>query len=185
MLKQLSLLALGALASCATSHPSVPTPDELGNRLRVRIAGRDVLSITSADYFLYAVVRGPDGERRGVNVLAPESASSEGLSLGLGMDIRRTFGLPDIEIAETLITEQNLSEDILLPDGYTLCFEPGTFYAYRIIDHGKTMAADLDPEVRLGSIRADGRHYFEVEPSDGPVIKRAATPPGWPPELAK
>lgn len=173
-------LATLTLTACVQS-PGLPSPTDLGNRIRVRIDGREIPSITTADYFIYAAVRGPDGTRHGVDLYAPAYSSSEGLSLGLGMRIARTFELPDTELEESLKTEPSLAEDILLPDGYTLCFEPGTFYAYRIIDHGPTMAADLAPEIRLGQLTKDGTSYVEVAPSSGPIIKRAAPPPNWPP----
>jgi len=176
----MTVLGLLALNACV-GQPALPSPADLSNRIRVRIDSREIPTITTADYFIYAVVRGPDGTRRGVNAYAPAYISSEGLSLMLGMKIERTFQLPDIELEETLKIEPSLAEDILLPDGYTLCFEPGTFYAYRIIDAGRTMAADLAPEIRLGQLTKDGTSYVEVAASNGPILKRAATPPNWPP----
>lgn len=174
-----ALLAPG-FAACVYA-PALPTRADLANRMRIRIEGREIPSITTADYFIYCVVEGPDGTRRGIDVLAPESSSSEGLSLQIGMDIRSAFELPDIELGETIGGEPNFSEDIMLPPGFMLCFEPGTFYAYRIIDHSRTMAADLAPEIRLGQLRKDGLAYYEVQASDGPNLERAKSPPNWPP----
>lgn len=180
MAPRATLLLLSFLAGCATSTD--PTPSQLGTRLRVRIEGREIPSITSADYFVFLMIRGPDGRVEGIKTLTPESTASEGLSLMIGTRIESRFSLPDLRLTETIhAADPSLAEDIVLPEGYTLCFAPGSFYAYRIIDNGQTMAADLAPEIRLGAITADGSRYIEVRPTAGPVIPRATTPPGWPP----
>lgn len=177
-------LGLGLLAACTAPPAPMPTPAELGDRVRIRIDGRnrEVPSITTADYFLSFVALGPDGQRKACRVYAPESAESEGLSLSVGSRIFRVFareGWPDL--GETRHGDPALCEDLVLPPGVSLCFEPGTCFAYRIVDHGLTMAADLDPEIRIGQIRADGSGYVELQPGAGPVLPRADDPPNWPP----
>tara|TARA_R110002094_G_scaffold64192_7_gene74500 strand:- start:2 stop:559 length:558 start_codon:yes stop_codon:yes gene_type:complete len=180
MLPRIAAMLLALLSACATHHAAAPPPEALGNRIRVRIEGREVDSITSADYFLYLMVRAPDGKRTGINALGPESVSAPGMALGLASIIRMRCDLPNLELIDPTASDPKWSTDIVLPPGYTLCCEPGSFYAYRIIEGGPTMAADLNPEVRISAIRADGTRYFEVPPSDGPLLKRAAMPPGWP-----
>lgn len=177
-------IGLALLAGCAAAPPPMPRPDELGDRVRIRIVGRnpDVPSITTADCFLSFVALGPDGQRKACRVYAPESAESEGLSLVVGSRIFRVFdreGWPDL--GETRHGDPTLGEDLVLPPGVSLCFEPGSCFAYRIVDHGPTMAADLDPEIRIGQLRADGSGYVELQPVAGPDLPRAADPPGWPP----
>ena len=166
-------------AGCAAGAD--PAPLALGNRIRVRIEGRgEVPSITTADYFLYLTVRGPDGTRWATRVLAPETAESEGMSLFVGKHIEKKCDLPDVELTETLHGDRSCCEDIVLAPGYTLCFDPGSYYSYRIVDRGQTMIAERQAEIRLGAITADGSRYVEVEGADGPPLERAADPPGWP-----
>lgn len=174
---------MATLSACATPAPSVtpPAPEDVGNRIRILIRGRDVESITSADYFLYVVIRTPDGRHVGTSTLLPESVSSPGSALSMSVQIERRCGLPDLEIVEGTDEDPQWSTEIVLPEGYSMSCEPGTFYAYRIIDYGKTMAADRAPEVRVQASSKDGSRFYDVPPSDGPVIRRAATPPDWPP----
>jgi len=167
------------MVACATAPG--PTPAELGNRIRIRIAGRGkVPSITTADYFLYLMVRGPDGGIAATRLLAPETMESEGLSLILGKRIEALFELPDVELTETLHGDPSCGEDIVLPAGCTLCFAPGSYYAYRIVDRSRIMTADLAPEIQLGVITADGSRYVELQPAAGPALERAKDPPSWP-----
>ena len=176
-----SVLVLAwVLGACAA--PPVPRPDELGNRIRVRVAGRGTVpSITTADYFLYFVVRGPDGRRASLRVLASETAESEGTALFLGKKIEVLLDLPRVQVVETLHGDTDCAEDIVLAPGCSLCFEPGSHYAYRIVDRSWRMAADRDPELHVGMITADGTGYVELQPASGPLLQRAQDPPGWPP----
>ncbi|MCA8952859.1 MAG: hypothetical protein KDE27_25340 [Planctomycetes bacterium] len=176
------LLGLGLLAGCS-SVPPRPTRADLGDRVRIRIDGRDpaASSITTADYFLFFLVIDVDGGRRPVRANTTLCASSEGIALGISTDV---FGALDrelwAEIDETSRGDHELCEDFVLPPGTMLCFEPGTCFAYRIVDEGPRMVAELAPEVRIGQIRADGSDYVELQPVDGPELPRAADPPGWP-----
>lgn len=159
-----------------------PAPDELADRVRVRIAGREIPSITSADYFLFFVVQGDDGRGEPIRVLATHYTSCEGLSLVAGSRVWFAFdqeGWP--ELGPSRHGPADLCADFALPPGTRLCFEPGTFFAYRIVDEGPTMVADLDPEISIGQLRADGSGYVELPPSAGPELPRAQDPPGWPP----
>ena len=160
---------LAVLSACASPTSSVaPPPDQIGNRVRILIEGRDVESITSADYFLYCVVRTREGQRHGIRTLLPESVSSPGSALSIATGIERKCGLPDVEIREGTDKDPKWSSEFVLPEGYSLCCELGAFYAYRIVDGGPAMRADLTPEVRLQVSSQDGSSYFDVPPSDGP-----------------
>ena len=174
-----SPLAIAVLfAGCAASGPA---PESLGNRIRVRIEGRgNEKSITTADYFLYVTVRGPDGKLSATRLYAPATMDSEGMSLITGKHIEKLCDLPRIELKETLHGDPRCAEDVVLAPGYTLCFEPGSYFAYRIVDRTRTMTADRAAEIRLGMITADGSSYVELESADGPAIERATDPPGWP-----
>ena len=178
MFPRLLIASLAALSACKLPAPP-PSPDELGNRLRVLVTGREVESITTADYFLFLMVRAPDGTRTGINTYVPGYGSSGGMALGISVYIERRCDLPDLELIDKP-GKNPVWCDIVLPKGYSLCLEPGSHYAYRIVDHGPTMAADLNAEIHLLASSKDGTRYYEVAASDGPVLKRAATPPGWP-----
>jgi hypothetical protein len=166
------------LTGCTAAGPA---PESLGNRIRVRIDGRGrEPSITTADYFLYLMVRGPDGRLHATRIHAPETAESEGMSLVIGKHIEKLCELPKVELVETLHGDPRCAEDIVLAPGYTLSFAPGSYYAYRIVDRTRTMHADRAAEIRLGMITADGSRYLELEAADGPPLERATDPPGWP-----
>ena len=166
-------------SACATAGPARP---ELGDRIRVRIEGRGhEKSITTADYFLYLVLRSPDGRLAATRIYAPDTIESEGAALILGKRFEGLFDLPKVELAETRHGDPRCAHDVVLPPGYSLCFDPDTYFAYRIADGTRTMHADRAAEIRLGVITADGAGYVELEAADGPPIERATDPHGWPP----
>lgn len=165
-------------AGCAAEPGSVS--ESLGNRLRVRIEGRgQEKSITTADYFLYLMFRCPDGTLAETRIYAPEFAESEGMSLDIGTHIERYHDPARVRLEETLHGDPRCCHDIVLPAGVSISFEPGSYFAYRIVDHTRMMRVDRDAEIRLGMITADGSRYVEVESADGPPIERATDPPGW------
>lgn len=169
-------------AAASPTPTRSPAPADLADRVRIRIAGREIPSITSADYFLFFVVLGEDGRREPIRVLATLYMSSGGLALAAGSQVWFTFDQEDWpELDSSRHGPEDLCEDFGLPPGTRLCFEPGTFFAYRIVDEGPTMVADLDPEIWIGQLRADGSGYVELQPSDGPELPRAQDPPDWPP----
>ncbi len=165
-------------------HPAKPaavsTRPELGNRLRIRIHGREVPSITSVDYFVFLKVEGPDGRRHPIRIRVPESSGSEGLTFVLANAIEERTDLGELAITESLHTSgADLSEDVLLPEGWRLCFGDGEFHVFQIPFGQREIVADPAPEVRVGSITADGARYVEVHATTGPAIPIGGRPAGW------
>jgi len=176
----ISALAVGC-ASSSTQATGGLTPAELGNRIRVRIEGRDLPGITSADYFLHWMIVGPDGRREAFRTLVVATSGSEDICGAIGIRAQQRFDAGRVEYVESLHGDDlRLVHDVVLPPGHSLCLDRGCYYAYRVIDSGSTMAADLLPEIRLGAITADGARYVEVRATDGLILARASLPAGWP-----
>jgi hypothetical protein len=75
----------------------VPTPEELRNRVRLRVEGRDVESITSADYFFDPMVRAPNGKLTGAHTSFDESHGSNHVALAMSGAIQMRCELPVLE----------------------------------------------------------------------------------------
>lgn len=180
MPSRLMFAVAALLSACSLAKAPRPNAEQLDNRIRVRVVGRESESVLSADHFVFLTVCGPDGTRFGSRSRITIATSSEGIALGLSVNIERSADLADLAFEEVPDSVSKWTTDIVLPTGYTLCFDPGSYYVYRIVDFGKTMAADLNPEVRIGAPSKDGAQYFELQPSAGPLLKVAAMPPGWP-----
>jgi hypothetical protein len=171
------LLALVlALAACAAGD-APPTP-ALGNRIRFRVEGRGAEStITSARYHLLFVVRDASGRRVGLGLHAPEYADSASVAGALAAKIESVFAT-DVHVVETRRGSASHCEEIELPPGFALCFEPGCHYAYRI---GGRREPDLEPEIRVEMLAADGSRYVPLRPTRGTAFGPDDALPHWPP----
>lgn len=175
-MRTLPLLAL--TAACAAGP--VPSPVELGNRIRVRVEGRGAEStITSADHHLLFVVRAANGRRVALGVFVPEYADSASVAGGLAAKIASVFAT-DGHVVETRHGSASHCEEVDLPPGFALCFEPGCHYVYRVGSDGRR-EPDLEPEIRLEMLAADGSSYVPLRPTRGTVFGPDDALPHWPP----
>lgn len=178
MSRAIAVLCLIA-AGCAAT-PVVTEP--LGQRLRIRIAGRgQEPSITSAEHLLFLVLRTPDGRAVPVRLHSPEYEESEGLCGSIGVRAEYALGLPAVTYAESLHGDARLVHDLVLAPGYGLDFAPGAFFACRRVDATNRFVAETGSEIRVGQITADGSRYIEAASGHGVEATYDTDPPGWPP----
>ena len=177
MSPRMAVLFLIVAACVATSDGK----EALGQRLRVRIAGRgQEPSITSAEHRIFLLLRAPDGRILPWQEHSPEYEESEGLCGSIGVRLGSVLELPSLTVAESLHGNAPLVHDLVLPPGYTVVDAPGSFFVCRRIAGTTRFVADADPEIRLGQIAADGSRYFELTPGHGVEVTYETAPPGWP-----
>lgn len=169
-----SLALMLLLAACTTVEQ--PTPAELGQRVRVRVDGREIDSILTRDCFVFFAVLCPDGTRVPMRIRAPASSGCEGLSLIVANEITMRCSCGDLDLVPAQHGPKDQVADLVLPDGYALDFTPGSYLVYAIAAD-RTATADTGPELRLGQIAADGTRYVELSPASGPKLALHGRPP--------
>lgn len=180
MSRPIAVLVLIA-AGCVATPPGI---ESLGQRIRLRIAGRgQESSITSAEHRIFLLLRAPDGRALPVRVHSPEYDESEGLCGSIGVRAESVLDLPPVTFAESLHGNTSHVHDLVLPSGHTVVCAPGAFFVCRRVAGTNRFVADGDPEIWLGQITVDGSRYVEVAPGHGVEVTYETDPPGWPPVL--
>ena len=65
MPSRLMFAVAALLSACSLAKAPRPNAEQLDNRIRVRVVGRESESVLSADHFVFLTVCGPDGTRSG------------------------------------------------------------------------------------------------------------------------
>jgi len=170
-------LLVAQLAACAAVER--PTADQLGQRVRLRVAGREIASILTQDYFVFFAVLDQQGQRVPMRIRVPESGGSKGMSLAFANIITMRCDCGDLDLVPSRHGDDpECVADLVLPDGYALDFSPGSYVVYEVHED-RTLTVDRAPELRLAQITRDGSRYIELPAHNGPDLAIDGRPPGF------